>query len=282
MNTELWFYQHNTVTHYPHPLMPNTIDIGDLMMREGGVLTPEYSAVLNTTNSVVLMSLGSSLKYLPPHWEEKFCRAFSEINPNITVIWKYSRKPQCELPVNVIIKAWFPQNDLLAHPNVKLFITHSGWNSYTEGAFHATPMILLPFLYDQPYNAVAAERKGLGIRLKTASFKPRELVDAIHNVLGNASYADNAKLMSKMLRKREVSAKEKINNWIDFVITFGGESLRSSGFDMSLVQFLMLDVLAAIGVIFVVTVIFLLYLGKYVIRNLGYYLNAFHHKSKSD
>ncbi len=32
------------------------------------------------------------------------------------------------IPSNILIKRWRPQNDLLGHPNVKKFVTHGGQN----------------------------------------------------------------------------------------------------------------------------------------------------------
>lgn len=42
-------------------------------------------------------------------------------------IWKFE-KPMTDLklPKNVIIRPWLPQSDILAHPNIKAFITHGG------------------------------------------------------------------------------------------------------------------------------------------------------------
>ncbi len=48
---------------------------------------------------------------------------------------------------------WLPQNDLLAHPNVRAFLSHAGINSQYESAFHGCPMIAMPCLGDQYANA---------------------------------------------------------------------------------------------------------------------------------
>ena len=77
----IWFYLYNSVTHYPRPLMPNTIEVGDLIMREGQPLTKEYRDIVNDPERerIVIMSLGSYFKHLPEHWHTKFCEAFQQV-----------------------------------------------------------------------------------------------------------------------------------------------------------------------------------------------------------
>ena len=58
-----------------------------------------------------------------------------------------------QLPKHIRTTKWAPQNDVLAAPSIKVFVTHCGVNSISEAAYHGTPVVAVPFLGDQPHNA---------------------------------------------------------------------------------------------------------------------------------
>nr|AYR16608.1 UDP-glucosyltransferase UGT709P1 [Polygala tenuifolia] len=51
------------------------------------------------------------------------------------------------------IVSWAPQEEVLAHPAVGGFMTHSGWNSTLEGIAAGVPMICWPLISDQQVNS---------------------------------------------------------------------------------------------------------------------------------
>ena len=98
---------------------------------------------------VVYVSFGSALKPSQMTAEQKnvFIDAFKELK-NTPIIWKWDDITD-GLPENVLIKTSLPQNDMLAHPNLKVFVTHGGLLSTQEALFHKVPLVGVPILNDQ-------------------------------------------------------------------------------------------------------------------------------------
>ncbi len=84
----------------------------------------------------------------------------------------------------------------------------------------------------------------MGVRMRLMSFTPQQLVDNIYGILNNTSYTVNARRMAMLVQDRPKRAEHDIVFWVEHVIRFGGQHLRSAGQDLSLYQFFMLDILA--------------------------------------
>ena len=108
---------------------------------------------------VALVSFGSSLSpsKMPKEKLEIFVETFRTLK--MSFIWKWDEVVP-NLPKNVKISSWLPQQDLLGHPNLKVFVTHGGLGSLVESIYHKAVIVGIPFSNDQRPNLMRAERNG--------------------------------------------------------------------------------------------------------------------------
>jgi len=243
----LWLLTKDVVLDYPRPMMPNMISVGGLTVkRSSGQLPRDIKNFIDgAKKGIILMTFGSMASSLLAHMVEKFSFAFQRLDGH-RVIWRLKNKDSVKLPDNVMISQWLPQNDILAHPSVKLFITHSGNNGQYEAVYHGVPMIGFYIMGDQLYNAKRLDHKGYGLSMNLYDFTADQLLDNIHKILGDKSYKERVTKASEIFRSQVQNPVERATFWIEHVCRFGGDHLRSAGNDLPLYSYLMLDILAFI------------------------------------
>ena len=101
------------------------------------------------------------------------------------VIWKWESDELPNKPDNVLIGKWLPQDDILAHKNVKLFISHGGLGSIVESKYHGVPMIGIPIYGDQMKNVEVIVKDGWALSLDLKNLTEEFLNEAIREILEN-------------------------------------------------------------------------------------------------
>lgn len=76
----------------------------------------------------------------------------------------------------------------MAHPNLKLFITHGGLLSVTETIYHAVPVIGIPIFADQHLNIAQAKSAGIGLSVAVNDLDENTLLAAITEILSTDKY----------------------------------------------------------------------------------------------
>lgn len=123
-NVDLQLVNTHPALGYIRPILPNTIQLGFLHIKPPKPLPADLSEILDKSkHGVVYLSFGSVVKSrMMGKKLEIFMTAFADLPYDI--LWKYDGEAMDKVPSNVHLRKWFPQSDLLAHKNMKLFITH--------------------------------------------------------------------------------------------------------------------------------------------------------------
>ncbi|RZC35969.1 UDP-glucuronosyltransferase 2B7 [Asbolus verrucosus] len=150
-NMSMLFINVNPIFHNVRPLVPATIQIGGgIHLQKPKALPSDIKEYLDgAKHGFIYFSLGTNVKSasLHQHVKDSILQAFSELPYNI--LWKFEDEHMSNKPANVKIVTWVPQTAVLAHPNIKAFITQCGLQSMEEAIFYHVPMVGLPFYGDQ-------------------------------------------------------------------------------------------------------------------------------------
>ncbi|XP_018018965.1 UDP-glycosyltransferase UGT5 isoform X2 [Hyalella azteca] len=233
------------------PLLPNQVEVGGLHIEPTKALPKNLLDFLSGTTPVVYMSLGSVTRSSAMRQEHKdiFFRAFAKIP--YKVLWKFEEEPQEKLN-NLLVQKWMPQQDILAHPNVKVFISHCGLLGSLEALYFGTPILGLPVFADQPKNAESHELAGVGRKILWPDLTEELLISAIEDLINNPRYEENVQAISASMKDRPMRAVDTAVYWTEYVIRHQGAlHLRSPERDLTWVELLYLDLLVVIHIILV-------------------------------
>ena len=216
------------ITHGSWPYLPNFVELGGLHLREPKPLPEDLKTFMDSaTEGVVLVSFGSSLKPsdMPEEKLATFLETFKRLN--MSVIWKWDSDIP-DLPKNVITKSWLPQQDLLGHASLKVFVTHGGLGSVMEAIYHKTVLVGVPLMNDQRPNLLRATRHGYARTLEWDTLTADELTDAIKAGAEDKSMQSAMERIHNLYVDRQQKPVESAIWWIEYVCRHGGAEILQS------------------------------------------------------
>ncbi|XP_053139651.1 UDP-glucuronosyltransferase 1A1-like isoform X5 [Hemicordylus capensis] len=161
------------------------------------------------------------------------------------VLWRYTGEAPPNLAKNTKLVKWLPQNDLLAHPKARAFITHAGSHGIYEGICNGVPMVLMPLFGDQMDNAKRVESRGAGVTLNVVEMTSKDLSDALKAVIYDKQYKENIMHLSALHLDRPIHPLDLAVHWVEFVMKHkGAPHLRPAAHDLNWIQYHSLDVIA--------------------------------------
>uniref|UniRef100_A0AAR5QDA9 UDP-glucuronosyltransferase n=1 Tax=Dendroctonus ponderosae TaxID=77166 RepID=A0AAR5QDA9_DENPD len=198
-------------------------------------------------NGVVYFSLGSNVKSvnIPEKIRSLLMKAFAELP--YKVLWKFENEELLGKPKNVVIRKWLPQQDILAHPNVKVFISQCGLQSTEEAIDREIPMVGIPFIADQEMNSKRLAAWGVLRHIDYLNTTKEELVETIIDVAENPSYREKMQGLRRLMQDEPWTGIQKAVWWAEYVIRHKGtKHLKSPTVDIEWYKYLLFDVFAVL------------------------------------
>ncbi|XP_035693288.1 UDP-glucuronosyltransferase 2C1-like [Branchiostoma floridae] len=245
--TDVWLYQSDLMFDFPKPMMPNMVSIAGHMAEDVKSLSEELETFVQSSgdNGVVLVTFGSMIAAMPAELADMLAAAFARLPQK--VVWRYPGTPPPSLGPNTKTMEWVPQNDLLAHPKTKAFVSHCGYNGVAEAMYHGVPLVGMPLVNDAHDNIARMVARGMAVSLDIHTVTSEEVYRAITTVILDPSYKEKANKISTLLRDQPQSPMERAVWWIEHVIKHGGlPHLRSRAPELPFYQYYLLDVIALI------------------------------------
>jgi glucuronosyltransferase len=245
------FLNNHVASSSPRPYLPNMIEIGGIHVEPAKPLPKDIQEFLDSaTDGAILFSMGSMIqsKMWPDEKREAFVKTFGKLKQK--VLWKYENETLPNKPDNVMISPWIPQRDILAHPNVKLFITHGGLLGTTEATVEGVPILGIPIYGDQKMNMAKANAREYGLKVAFEEVSEEKLTEALTELLSNPKYSKNAKRISSYFVDRPMKMQDLVVYWVDYAVRHNGaHHLRAHGNNLNFIEFHLIDVYLVIGLI---------------------------------
>ncbi|CAH0715026.1 unnamed protein product, partial [Brenthis ino] len=266
-NIHMLFLNVHPIWDSNRPVPPNVIYLGGLHQKPEKSLPQDLKSYLDSSkHGVIYISFGTNVKpsLFPQEKLKVFTNVFSNLKYDILFKWEKEELPGRS--PNVKISKWLPQSDLLRHPNVKLFITQGGLQSTDEALTAAVPLLAIPMLGDQWFNAEQYVKFKIGKKLLMETVTEEALFNAIEDILSDNSYRDNIIKLRNIMHDQNQSPLERAVWWTEYVLRHGGAlHLQAPAAHMDWIEYMEIKLVILLWGTLLLTTVFILYLLCYII-----------------
>ncbi|XP_052399442.1 UDP-glucuronosyltransferase 2A3-like isoform X1 [Carassius gibelio] len=272
-DADIWLMRNDFTFEFARPTMPNVVYMGGFQCKPAKPLPDDLEKLVQSSgeHGLIIMSLGSVFGQLLSEINDEIAAAFAQLPQK--VIWRHTGPRPANLGNNTLIMDWLPQNDLLGHPQTKLFVAHGGTNGVQEAIYHGVPIVGLPISFDQPDNLSRMQAKGTAKIVDFATLDRTVFLEALTEVLHNPFYKENIQRLSKLHHDQPMKPLDRAVFWIEFVMrNRGAPHLRTQAYRMSWIEYHSIDVILSLLAIVLLVPLIITFIIKLVWYK-GFYKN---------
>lgn len=214
-----------------HNLLPPQFkSIGPLTPKPPKPLPEDIASFVEEAEGLMVVSFGT---WCGPTvaGQEVLAKALRDVLPaGHRVLWKLNMTDTDLLeaarkhsdPETWMFKLWLPLNDVLAHPKVKMAMIHGGFHTTNEAAFHGVPVLVVPFMGDQPTNSALLGRRGMALEVHKDNLEGglEEVKTKIKALLEDTRFRSNAKQISKVFS--QLNGTKQAADWVEYAVNTDG------------------------------------------------------------
>lgn len=230
------------------PVGPTTIYLGGIHrkthlgdeMREDLALFLEHS-----DEPIVYVNL--DLDPVTDYWRlDKIVKALESLQA--TIVWNWNQGQFVNTSTRIYQSFNLPQEEILAHPKVKLFITGGGQRNIEDAIHHRVPVLGVSYSTSLEHYLRQIFKHEAGI-ISLIDFETQTTItDKLQDAFQLEIYQSNMDKLNRLLTDQPMGSLERAVWWIEYVIrNEGTRHLRAP--QLSWFQYLMLDVTLTVAVL---------------------------------
>uniref|UniRef100_A0AC34R2F2 Glucuronosyltransferase n=1 Tax=Panagrolaimus sp. JU765 TaxID=591449 RepID=A0AC34R2F2_9BILA len=247
-NASINFVNHPPIFDFARPYMPRVNFVGGLHCKKAAELPSILKNFVDSSSDekgFILLTTGFTFqwKLAPKQVKENILEAFRSL-PDIKFVWQYDGRTINDLPKNVHVASFLPQQDLLGHPKCRGHISHGGLNSVIESVWHGVPVIGWPLTVWGKDNLIRVTARHCGLLLDSKNPSKQEWISAVHRIYIK-HYKEEMILFQDMVIDVPYTELNHSAFWVEFIVRHQEVPHARSGADeLNIIQYFLVDVIA--------------------------------------
>ncbi|XP_059058837.1 UDP-glucosyltransferase 2-like [Achroia grisella] len=227
-NVDLYISNVYRVWELNSPMPLSVVQVGGIHLNSECSYSKDLEDYLDSSvNGVLYISFGTNMRtsWLDTDNLQAMVEVLSQMDYD--VLWKYDEDELPGKSDNIKIMKWLPQECLLKHPKIKLFITQGGLQSTEEAIAAGVPLVGIPIIVDQFGNTQNYVRHKIGVRLLFKDLTKESFRHAIYTVLNDESYRLHVERLRTLIELDGDRSAARAARWVEHVARHGGSHLRA-------------------------------------------------------